>query len=205
MAKKTKKQQPIVAKTLNLPGKEITGCVHIVENGKVPPKGVDRGGDKYIDTSDRDTFKGRFQPQNDIFINTDAEFDALFDKHTIIKDKNNQEIMFYVKDENNLNPKSSGGTDGWMAYDANFIQNNEGYFFVLQRKFYDGRFPDTYPADGFKKVLHKDIITHLGRHNDSSLCILVSIRDVDGNIINDDGVGGDPPGVGTKVPPPPGE
>lgn len=205
MAKKTAKSKLIVGKIPTSLGKEITGCVHIVANGKVPHKGIDRGGDKYMDTSDRNTLKGRFKSQKDIFINTDDEFDALFAQDTGVKEQNNQEIMFYLKDENDPNPKSNGGTDGWMAYDPNFIQKNEGYFFVMQRKYYDGVFLDKYPSDGFKKVLHKDIVTHLGRHNDSSLCILINIRDANGKIIDDDGVGGEPPGVGTKIPPPPGE
>jgi hypothetical protein len=202
MAKKVVKPKSVakfLTKIVSSLGNEITGCVHIVENGKVPPKGKDRVGDKYMDTADRDTLTGRYQPQTDDFVNTDAEFETMFARHPS-EIQNNQEIMFFLKDENNPNPISKGGTDGWMVYDSLFIRDNEGSFFILQRKFYDGQFKKTDPADGFKKVLHHDIITHLGRHSDKSVCILISIRDINGKIIDKDGMGGEPPGVGTKIP-----
>ena len=203
--KKSSKRFMLTAASL---GTEITGCAHIVEKGKVPPDGTksvgnDRIGDQYFDTDERNTFINRYGPQPD-FVNTDAEFDAWFDQDNVAHIKNNQEIMFYLKDPNKPNPnvKDGTGTDGWMPYDSVFIQNNAGDFFILQRKFYDGRFTDKYPANGFKQRNHFDIITKLGRHNDGSLCILVSIRDVNGIIIDTDGQGGDPAGVGTKIPPP---
>jgi hypothetical protein len=198
--------------TANALGTEITGCAHIVEKGKVPPDGTksvgnDRVGDQYFDTDERNKFIKNYklpQPPPNDFVNTDTEFEAWFEKDTAVNIRNNQEIMFYLADENKPNPnvKDGSGTDGWMPYDATFINDNAGLFFILQRKFYDGRFSDPYPSDGFKKRTHKDIITHLGRHNDGTMCILVSMRDAAGIIIDTDGQAGEPEGVGTKIPPP---
>jgi hypothetical protein len=201
MAKKvavTKPKTPTTsAKVANYAGTEVVGCAHIMRNDKVPPLDKDKFGDRYLGTATRDAFISRFTPQVG-FSNTDLEFVAMFEKDKNALSRDFQEIMFYLKDEKTPNKT----TDGWMAYDKTKIETTAGTYFILQRKFFDGKFTDVFPADGFRFVNHRSIITKLGRHKDGSLCILVCIADVDGKIIDDHGAGGEPAGVGTKIPPP---
>ncbi len=177
--------------------REIIGCAHIMQNNQVPPL-RDNVGDRYLSTTTRDILISRFTPQVD-FPNTDLEFETMFAKDTNAISKDFQEIMFFLKDETNPNPQ----TDRWMAYDRIRIEQVVGNYFILQRKFFDGQFSTPKPADGFKFVTHRSIVTKLGRHEDGSLCILVCIVDADGNIINDHGNSGEPEGVGSKIPPDP--
>lgn len=197
--KKTPKKTTTSRQISNLTtSREILGCAHIMRNDEVPLLGRDNVGDRYLGTTKRDVFISRFTPQVD-FINTDLEFETMFLKDTSAKSKDFQEIMFFLENETNPNPQ----TDGWKAYDKNIIEQVVGNYFILQRKFFDGNFVDPKPADGFRAIIHRFIVTKLGRHEDGSLCILICIADADGKIINDHGHGGDPSGVGTKIPPDP--
>ncbi len=212
MAKKIAKSALVAAASSSPLGNEITGCAHIVQKGKVPEGGLDPDGDKYLDTSDRDILITRYKATNGFdntatntpFVNQKGDFENLFvmhiDKMTRlpIAPQEYQEIMFYLADKNNPVPMSNGGKDGWMAYDPTFIQNTKGDFFVLRRKFYDAKIGTPYPRDGFSFTDHDDIITQLGRHSDGSISILIGVRK-GGQIVND-GQGGEPPGVGTKIP-----
>jgi hypothetical protein len=183
-------------------GQEVLGCAHIVGVGMLPPNGkTDDFGDSYIDTVKRETFvQAYWQGKAEVeFSNTSKDFDTWFDADTKNARADNKEIMFYLADPSAPNPQ----TDGWRKYDAKDIQTNQGLYFILQRKFFDGNFPRRpYPSDGFDFIAYSSIATRIGKQKDGRVCILICIKDNLGNII-DRPIGGDPDGVGVKVPPDP--
>ncbi len=194
-----KTKQNIVAAAA---GQEVLGCAHIVGIGFLPPNGkTDDFGDSYIDTAKRESLIQKYwngQPEVK-FENNATEFETWFNADTKITKKDNKEIMFYLADDKNPNPQ----TDGWRKYDAQEIQNKAGVYFILQRKFFDGQFPRRpYPSDGFNFINYAKIITKIGEQKDGKTCILICIADNTGKII-DTPYGGEPDGIGAKVPPNP--
>ena len=87
------------------------------------------------------------------------------------------------------------------------IDKNAVYYFLLDKKYYDGTFPNNIP-DGFKKandLLVKKYGIILGKATQNKdtddFIILINGLLENGTLNNNDGDGGMPPGVGTKSPP----